>query len=184
MTAPVAVEGRLHYRIPAERGKAILDRLKAEQREFFQQVSQYLGVTVTGAARGGTRSWGIARVSGLQLAADQPIPHGWKWHSDVGFEQVIVPDKRTKAGRQATKYLDTLPVLDVDQVLAREGVPYHYGRKGNDFARGAIGVTRLKDGTLLLTYAAEADVTLPEWVEPIKASEYYSLIEAQEGGQE
>jgi hypothetical protein len=182
VSAPVAVEGRLHYRIPSERGKAILDRLKTEQKDLFLQCSQDLGVVVTGAARVGTRSWGLASIGGLQLQNNEPIPHGWKPHKTL--EHVIVPDRRTKAGRASTDYLRKLPVVDVDQALAREGVPYHYAARGNEFARGAVGVTRLKDDTLLLTYSAEANVTLPEWVEPIKASEYYALIEAQEGGHE
>lgn len=118
---------------------------------------------------------GNPRVTGAERV--DPIPAGWKVKGKTRPD-VIVPDKRLKAGREAAEILATLAQPDPRADLPG-GMPF--------FCFGGVGLLTcgLRDmaGTVWVNWSGEAkafeDVD-PEVWERVKLSVYYAALEADE----
>ena len=124
----------------------------------------------------------FGRVLGFALPDGAKLPEGWRWEPKFGG--VIVPDKRSKVGKQAAQELKELPQSisgwslgdDLTEALGEE-----YVWRG-DSRWLTPGYEKLGD-TWVLTVPSKCRVSPPGCVE-LKMSEYYALKEVHGGTDE
>jgi hypothetical protein len=129
--------------------------------------------------------WKPGRFRGLAIPQDEFPPDGWRM--DGGYEQMAVPDKRTKAGKQVTAALDAVEHPG-DPLFKLVGMPPDV-EGGTGFVSPAIRL--LENRTALYVgwtvnpegrqsfFSNDATVDLERW-ESVPLSAYYLAIEQAE----
>src|ERR1044072_6101165 len=117
------------------------------------------------------RALGITRLPGELMP-----PDGWR---ELEYDDdVFVPNKRTKLGKEHDKWLDSFTHENIRAVLNRVGAPAEIIRGNRIFNPG---VRRISDN-VYVTYSIEVDEMGEQW-ERILLSGYYAILEAVEANQ-
>lgn len=165
-----------YWKIPADKAAPIIADDKRAGETLLATLSDLAGVPVHNASRAGNMAFGWAHITAIQ-AHEAPAKPGWK--PKPGEPGSYVPNRRTNAGKANEAALDKLDCLGLMSALQRGGVTPWWKAPKNDFRGAAAGAGIVGDVILLVT-SAEHDYGWPEWVERIKASEFYALQEAQQ----
>lgn len=157
--------------------KTSSDEAHAAWREQVNTVIADLGFP--GRRFATSKSWRGVKPIGIEHPTDQHIPEGWRRDRDL--PEAIVPDRRTKTGKQIGKRLDALPAPN-----PRAGMPggmpgVAFSARGHEFLRCGLG--RYGDAVYVSwsSELSEKDTSRidPAVWEQAKLSEYYAAIEAE-----
>ncbi|MFI6496840.1 hypothetical protein [Nonomuraea typhae] len=115
------------------------------------------------------------QIHGVQFAGAD-IPAGWR--ADYQFGNAIIPNKRTKIGKQIAKRFEELHTPNPRALVGMPGTDVELGR----WAECGL---REMDGALFVTWPRPIDekrIDLDRW-ERVKLSEFYATVEAHEAAQ-
>lgn len=162
-----------YFRIPALQSAQIKldDQMKTLANIRF--LEDLTGSKVKSIQRTGNLAFGLAKFDSVELHSP-PTLKGWKLQKDS--TNLWVPNLRTGDGKQYAEALRKLDFLGILSALDRAGVsPFYLNeRLGVGYH---LGVDPRFD-EILLTWNAEAKLLQwPEWVEELKGSEYYKILE-------
>jgi hypothetical protein len=122
------------------------------------------------------RDFGYRHLVGFEFDSN-PIPLGWRYHPNWDF---YIPDNRSKVGKANAKLIGEFPRCPTVLVAAKAAGVQIGGFGKTRLAWYSTGVRLLKSGDLMICVDKDFDWTPEPPFEKLKASEFYSIVEAEE----